>query len=170
MEIGKANSDSKEDNLAVVGRQCIRWCYYEINLFGDPTLTFVSTNNTAPTQPTKPVGIKKGALGDLYDFNTSATDLDGDKIYYKWSFGDGTMSKWLGPYDSGQEVNISHNWTRRGFYSIKVKARDEHRAESPWSDSLSVYIPRSKAANNMLFLRLLQRLLYSFPILSQLLK
>ncbi|MBD3217046.1 MAG: hypothetical protein GF310_02130 [candidate division Zixibacteria bacterium] len=36
--IGDANRDSKEDNLYRVNEECMRWCYYEINLFGDPTV------------------------------------------------------------------------------------------------------------------------------------
>ena len=36
--LGKANQDSKEDNLYRIDEQCMRWCYYEINLFGDPAL------------------------------------------------------------------------------------------------------------------------------------
>ncbi len=38
-KIGWANQDSKEDNIwAVPGDDIIRWCYYDINLFGDPTM------------------------------------------------------------------------------------------------------------------------------------
>lgn len=37
--IAKTNQDSKEDNIwAIQGDNLIRWCYYELNLFGDPTL------------------------------------------------------------------------------------------------------------------------------------
>jgi hypothetical protein len=36
--IGIANQDSKEDNAGRVGDEIERWCYYEINLFGDPEL------------------------------------------------------------------------------------------------------------------------------------
>ncbi len=39
-EIGRANHDSKEDNLYRISDACMRWCYYEINLFGDPTVAF----------------------------------------------------------------------------------------------------------------------------------
>jgi hypothetical protein len=38
--IGPANSDSKEDNIYRISDDYMRWCYYEINLFGDPTLSF----------------------------------------------------------------------------------------------------------------------------------
>jgi len=37
-EIGKAQHDSKEDNLYRVNESCMRWIYYEQNLFGDPTV------------------------------------------------------------------------------------------------------------------------------------
>jgi hypothetical protein len=37
--IGIANQDSKEDNAGLVSISTHRWCYYEINLFGDPELT-----------------------------------------------------------------------------------------------------------------------------------
>jgi len=54
-EIGKANHDSKEDNLHIIGRSCIRWVYYETNLFGDPSLSFYETGvNDPPETPRKP--------------------------------------------------------------------------------------------------------------------
>jgi hypothetical protein len=37
--IGVANQDSKEDNAGRISNWADRWCYYEINLFGDPELT-----------------------------------------------------------------------------------------------------------------------------------
>ena len=47
-EIGRANHDSKEDNLPIIGRSCIRWCYYETNLFGDPSLKIIESGNYLP--------------------------------------------------------------------------------------------------------------------------
>nr|MBN2278294.1 choice-of-anchor J domain-containing protein [candidate division Zixibacteria bacterium] len=38
-ELGRANHDSKEDNLYRIDDDCMRWCYYELNLFGDPTIS-----------------------------------------------------------------------------------------------------------------------------------
>ena len=37
-EISKANQDSKEDNLYRINEPCMRWCTYELNLFGDPAV------------------------------------------------------------------------------------------------------------------------------------
>ncbi|MEZ5360012.1 MAG: C25 family cysteine peptidase [Candidatus Zixiibacteriota bacterium] len=38
LELGRANSDSKEDNLYLSASGSTRWVYYEMNLFGDPTI------------------------------------------------------------------------------------------------------------------------------------
>jgi hypothetical protein len=37
-EIGFANQDSKEDNIGFIEEDALRWCYYEINLLGDPLM------------------------------------------------------------------------------------------------------------------------------------
>ncbi len=39
-QLGPANHDSKEDNLYRINESCMRWCYYETNLFGDPAVHF----------------------------------------------------------------------------------------------------------------------------------
>jgi len=36
--LGPAHHDSKEDNLYRINEACMRWCYYETTLFGDPTV------------------------------------------------------------------------------------------------------------------------------------
>jgi len=40
LEMGRANQDSKEDNYYDIDWEKIRWCYYELNLFGDPETRF----------------------------------------------------------------------------------------------------------------------------------
>ncbi len=37
-QLSRANQDSKEDNLYRINESCMRWCTYELNLFGDPTV------------------------------------------------------------------------------------------------------------------------------------
>lgn len=39
-ELARANHDSKEDNYYRIGDDYMRWVYYELNLFGDPTVAF----------------------------------------------------------------------------------------------------------------------------------
>jgi Peptidase family C25/Propeptide_C25/Dockerin type I domain len=41
-EIGKANNDSKEDQIYRINDACMRWTAYQLNLFGDPTVQLKS--------------------------------------------------------------------------------------------------------------------------------
>jgi hypothetical protein len=48
--IGIANADSKEDNVPFINDDFILWCFYDLNLFGDPSMdiwTAVPTDITA---------------------------------------------------------------------------------------------------------------------------
>ena len=44
--IGKMNADAREDNIANIDEENIRWCYFQTNLFGDPALRI---KDSAPT-------------------------------------------------------------------------------------------------------------------------
>ena len=48
-EVSKANQDSKEDNLYRIGEPCMRWCTYELNLFGDPAAAIQGAEVTGMT-------------------------------------------------------------------------------------------------------------------------
>jgi hypothetical protein len=50
-QLGPANCDSKEDNLYRVNEDCMRWCYYEITLFGDPTIPLYEMAGLVVTPP-----------------------------------------------------------------------------------------------------------------------
>jgi len=121
--------------------------------------------NNPPSKPAKPSGPTSGKAGEEYAYSTSTTDPDGDQVWYKWDWGDGADSGWLGPYNSSDTVTASHTWDEKRSYEIKVKAKDMHGEESPWSDPLAISMPKNKAIN--LFL---ERLIERFPILEQLLQ
>jgi len=148
-EIGKANQDSKEDLLYQINYPYTRWCYYELNLLGDPALSiYISNNdNNPPDKPQKPSKVR---TFDGYSFSTYSNDYERDMIFYRWDFGDGTFSDWLGPYNSDEEADVLHNWSKFGIYTIRVKARDEHREESEWSDKLVILTPLYKEKFNLL--------------------
>jgi hypothetical protein len=166
-EISKANQDSKEDNLYIIGRSCIRWCYYQLNLFGDPTLSFIYNK---PNKPEKPSGPITGKTGEEYTFSTSTTDPNGDDVFYWFDWGDGNNSGWLGPYNSGNEGSASYNWSVPGNYNIKVKAKDVYDFESDWSDPLPLIMPKNKPYLNPSFFWFLEQHPHLFPILRHLLK
>ncbi|MFH1101624.1 MAG: C25 family cysteine peptidase [Methanobacteriota archaeon] len=44
--ISKANQDSKTDLIPLINQQRMRWCFYEITFFGDPTVEFKLPNPT----------------------------------------------------------------------------------------------------------------------------
>lgn len=104
--------------------------------------------NHIPEQPSKPDGPSQGITGEEYTFTTSATDPDGigDSLWYKWFWGDGTESEWIGPYESGEECSASHSWAEKGTYQIRVYAKDRDDAVSPLSDPKSIII--SELPNN----------------------
>lgn len=104
-----------------------------------PKLTVQYTNNP-PESPNKPSGSTRGLTGVEYTYTTSTTDPEGDQVYYKWDWGDGTYSNWLGPYGSGDTCSASHIWNYENTYSVRVKAKDIHDAESDWSAALQVKI------------------------------
>ncbi|MGF3585353.1 MAG: PKD domain-containing protein, partial [Thermoplasmatota archaeon] len=112
----------------------------------------------APEKPEKPSGPTSGKIGAEYTYTTSTVDPDNDQVYYKWSWGDGTTSDWLGPYDSGETVTATHTWTTKGTYSVRVKAKDQSGQESDWSDPLSVSMPRNRLAIKSLLQFLLEQI------------
>ena len=95
--------------------------------------------------PAKPSveGPARGSINTEYTYNAVTTDPGDDSIYYLFDWGDNTTSGWLGPYSSGGICEAVHIWTEKGAYSIKVKAQDEDRLESEWSDPLLVAMPKS---------------------------
>ncbi|UCF49320.1 MAG: PKD domain-containing protein, partial [Thermoplasmatales archaeon] len=103
--------------------------------------TFQEFNdNYPPMTPVKPKGPSSGEASVEYEYISNTTDPDGDDIYFLFDWGDGTNSSWIGPFASGVETNAPHIWQEKGFYKVKVKAKDVYGSESSWSESLDVEI------------------------------
>ena len=99
--------------------------------------------NAEPEKPAAPEGTTSGKVGNHYNYTVSTVDVEGDQLYYLFDWGDGNTSGWLGPYDSNQPCTASYNWTEKGTYEIKVKAKDVFGLESEWSDPLSITMPKT---------------------------
>ena len=113
--------------------------------------------NKAPEIPII-TGPQKGKTGEIFDYNVSAVDPDGDNISFFIEWGDNTNSGWLGPFPSGETHTESHSWNEQGKFTIQVKAKDIHEAESDWT-SLSVSMPKTKyKENNKIFTFLLGKI------------
>jgi len=155
-EIGRANQDSKEDNIWRINELVMRFCFYELTLFGDPMAILKDVDFHAPQKPAIPQGETNGKLNEKYEYESFAIDEDGDMLYYLWDFGDGD-EKWYGPHISGEKIKVWHSWNKKGNYEIKVKARDIYGRESEWSDPLPVKMPLSHG-----FYEKILELLYQF--------
>ncbi len=119
---------------------------WEINLieefqFGFQTYDVLGVlNNNKPDKPNIPVGLNICDIYSIQEYSCQSIDIDSDILYYKWDFGDDTISNWIGPFNSGKICIQSHQWTKVGNYQVKVMARDENCGKSEWSDPLNVKV------------------------------
>ncbi len=129
--------------------------------------TITINKNSAPDKPKRPSGETDGKVGNSYSYTTSTNEKDGDQVWYKWSWGDGEQSNWLGPYGPGETCSASYTWGERARnLEVKVKAKDAYGGESSWSDPLSVTMPKSKSETNSFISQLLSRLPFLESLLS----
>jgi len=124
------------------------------------TLTFLF-EGLPPNKPNKPFGRRIGISNRNYTFSSRSTDPDGDKLFYKFKWGDGSYSDWLGPYYSGEIIRASHKWNGPGYYSIEVISKDSHDILSEWSDVKHILVNV-----NLLFFSLLDNIIDDFPFLQ----
>jgi PKD repeat protein len=123
--------------------------------------------------PNKPNidGPTNGVPGVTYNYNFETTDPHlADEIYYWIEWGDETVEEddWIGPYASGEEVTLAHEWTEQGTYTVRAKAKDHLGAESDWG-TLGLSISKNKNPNTQLIIKILQLLINTFPALEPLL-
>ena len=121
----------------------------EFHLFGDPSLK-IAKGSQPPEKPSRPTGPAKGNLGKSYMYSSYSNDPEQDNIYYKFDWGDGTDSGWLGPYNSGVIVEANHSWEEKGSYCVRVIAKDENNKYSQWSDPLTVSMPKNIIKNQLI--------------------
>jgi rhodanese-related sulfurtransferase len=101
------------------------------------------------TPPVNPIvnGPQTGKVNDELMFNIFSNDFDNDTVSYFINWGDGTTTDgWLGPYQQGVHINVSHTWTEKNSYTLQVKAQDGHGIESGWS-TFEISMPRSSSGN-----------------------
>jgi len=99
---------------------------------------------SSPEEPIKPIGRKSGGIDYSYRFLTTTNDEDADKIYYKYNWGDGTFSDWIGPFEGSMPCITSNGWENEGSYHISVIARDSTGLLSDWSESYQITLSTEK--------------------------
>ena len=130
----------------------------EGNVTDDTTWAWIQDGNIPPDKPTIK-GPIKGKPEEIYYYDFLSYDPEGTPIWYfiDWDFG--SSSGWLGPYNSGTEIEANH-WWPLGTFTIRCKTKDPYGEESPWGE-LEITIPRSKTTNSF-FLQFIER----FPLLK----
>ena len=100
-------------------------------------------------------GPDSGKVDNSYTFSASASDPDGDMLYYTFSWGDGASSGPHGPYVSGMSARASHSWGAEGTYAVSVTVSDGNGGScGPATTSIKIkeeesepsYLPSSTVA------------------------
>jgi parallel beta-helix repeat protein len=109
--ISVANQDSKEDNICRFSDPCMRECFYELTLFGDPTLAFhnrplhVDANGPYTGITCRPVQFRGTVYSALPPYR------------WFWDFGDGNTSN---------QKNPRHTYQQNGRYTVTLTVRDRN--------------------------------------------
>jgi len=136
------------------------------SLFGYRVRTLTTVHDTTPAVPSIH-GTAQGKVGVSYPYTFVSADLENDEVFYFVDWGDGTNSSWVGPSASDENVSLSHAFTRKGSYIIRVKARDVFYAESDWG-TLEVSMP--KRCLSLVPLKFLERFPFLFSVVQHLLR
>lgn len=119
------NNDGKIDLIIGGVQGVIRICF---NNYGQ----------LPPSKPTIRPRMTSFIPGEQKDFKFTSWDFNNDEISYFIDWGDGTNTGWLGPYPSGEELDLGHTWTAEHAHYLKVKSKDIHGEESVWQEDIIV--------------------------------
>lgn len=95
-------------------------------------ITIQVKDNDPPLKP-KIIGKKIGDINEEQFFEIEFNDPNDDMIYLLIDWGNDNKTGWLGPFESGGSLNISHKYDDKGLVSMRVKAKDVFNDESEFS-------------------------------------
>ncbi|RLF59789.1 MAG: hypothetical protein DRN27_01565 [Thermoplasmata archaeon] len=135
--------------------------YYSFD-FETLNVTFTSDDG-APNPPEiqGPSSVKKDE-SNTYQITT--IDVQNDEVFYKIDWDDGTVDGWIGPYLSGETIEVNHSWAKKDTYVIHVKAKDINEDESLWS-TFEVSLSKRKDMDFTWIQWLFQRINILFPFI-----
>ncbi|MGF3555219.1 MAG: PKD domain-containing protein, partial [Thermoplasmatota archaeon] len=131
------------------------------------TFTFTVSENQPPNTP-EINGTTSGKPKVEYTYKLKTSDPNNDDVFYFVNWGDGSSTDWIGPFASGEEISVNHSFSKKGKYTISVRAKDEYNLTSNWA-TIEVNIPRTRSHENFLIKILFERFSRIIQILGFLL-
>ncbi len=95
--------------------------FYEGKIDEFKMIKFPGGNDQAKPDITGP---EEGSPHVEYDFSFITNDPEEDEVWLWVDWDDGTIQDWIGPYDSGEEVILSHEYDEVGLYNLTAKSMD----------------------------------------------
>ncbi|MBC7129210.1 MAG: choice-of-anchor J domain-containing protein [Thermoplasmatales archaeon] len=153
-EIGKANQDSKEDNLYRLQEDCMRWCYYELNLLGDPEIAFKPGTTHNDDVRTKSINeptngeiigtgtytvnatIENTGLNDQTDFNVNLSIYKLTKNIHFFDDMESGSANWTAVDGNGDGHTWAISTARYNSPTHSFKCTDESTYRANANDSL----------------------------------
>lgn len=142
---------------------------------GNADILLIKVYSPPDNKPDKPSGPTKAYTEQIYNYSVTASDPEGDEIFYYWDWGNAWASGWLGPYHSGKTCEIEHmwiqtpSWNGEGTWNVRVKFKDIYGHESDWSEPLVVNVKsKSRSHEKNIAHLIFERSFNNFPLLIKL--
>lgn len=90
--------------------------------------------------PSSPSGPTTGDKDIEHEFTVYTIEVGS---YWRFDWGDGTLSSWIRLADSSSYIAQTHSWDEHGEYWVKVQHRSRYLVESDWSEPLIITISES---------------------------
>lgn len=146
---GSNFGDIKPDNIQVV-----MGVFNNLNNYVDETVKAYINN---PPESPNIDGPNSGKQEEEYEFSIVSEDPYDNDLFYFVKWGDETFEDWFGPFKSGEIVTINHNWSNKGLYNIKARAKTVNGLISLWGE-FEFNIPRSRISIYNCLYRFLEKL------------
>jgi hypothetical protein len=145
----------------------------QFDTYGEGPIWTFTTEQKVNKKPIRPTisGVKGIHVPNrIYDYDFVTTDPDGDDVLYYIDWGDGTFVYWFGPYESSENVTISHTWPAlTKIYEIQVKAKDIYGAESD-PGTMYVFVLNNRPVSGSIIERFVVRIIQKLPIFGRLIR
>lgn len=103
-----------------------------------------AVNPPPPDKPTLDGPTENLKTKTNYVYTACTSNPTGNRVYYQFDWGDGSVSSWKGPQDPDMPVTATHQWEKKDTYYVTVTAMDEITEKTSTSDPLEVHVTIKK--------------------------